>query len=158
MSVYPPPAVPSAVPARRPPRARPPVAVAVERTDRHRLLTVLALAGLAAGALMAAYGLPPVDLHDPLYRMGIMCPFCGATRAVRFAMLGEWGQSLRYNPIGVPLVLGAGLVVVRSAVGAATRRWLTVQVHWSRPLVVVVLAALLALWVNQQLHVDLIGP
>lgn len=135
-----------------------PITFAVERTDRHRVLTAFAVAGLVAGGLMAAYGLPPVELHGPLHQMGVMCPVCGATRAVRFAMMGEWGTSLRYNPIGIPLVLGAGFLVVRAAVGAATRRWLNVRVRWTRSVVVVIVLAAAALWVNQQLHVELIGP
>lgn len=142
-------------------RGRPrgwPFTFSVERVDRHRVLTWFALAGLVAGALMAGYGLPPIDLHGPLHHFGIMGPTCGATRSVRYAMMGEWGTSLRYNPLGIPLVAGAAFLMLRTAVGAATRRWLNVQVWWTRPLVIVVVLAAIALEVNQQLHVDLIGP
>lgn len=135
-----------------------PIRFSVERIDRHRVLTLFAVAGLAAGALMAAFGLPPVNLHGPLHQLGIMGPICGATRAVRFAMMGEWGLSFQYNPIGIPLVAGAAFLVLRTAAGALTRRWLNVRMRWSRLTVAVVVVAILALWVNQQLHVDLIGP
>jgi len=34
--------------------------------------TALAVAGLAAAAVMAVAGLPPIDLHGPLHHFGIM--------------------------------------------------------------------------------------
>lgn len=159
MPVVPAPASRPVTPAR--PRgwpARSPITVTVERTDRHRILTVFAVAGLVAAGLMAAYGLPPVELHGPLHHLGIMGPTCGGTRSVRFAMMGDFGTSLRYNPLGVPLVLGAAFLVVRTGVGAVTRRWLNVRIRWTRSLVIIAVLAFLALWINQQLHVDLIGP
>lgn len=159
------PATGTAAPPPRPrpgiPRGRPcgwPISFSVERVDRHRVPTVLAAAGLLAGALMAAFGLPPINLHGPLHHVGIMGPTCGGTRSVYFAMMGDWTTSLRYNPLGVPLVIGAVFLLLRSAVGAVTRRWLTVHLRWTRPMVIGVVVAVLALWVNQQLHVDLIGP
>lgn len=135
-----------------------PIGFSVERVDRHRVLTLFAIAGLVAGGLLAAFGLPPVNLHGPLHYWGIMSPTCGATRAVRFAMMGELGLSFRYNPLGIPLVAGAVFLVLRTVTGALTGRWLNVRIRWTRPVVAAVILAVLALWINQQLHVDLIGP
>ncbi|MQA85385.1 MAG: DUF2752 domain-containing protein [Streptosporangiales bacterium] len=155
------PSAPSASPARQGRVAVSrgwPIGFSVERVDRHRVVTLFAVAGLAAGALLAAFGLPPVELHGPLHHLGIMGPTCGATRAVRLAMMGEWGSSFQHNPIGIPLVAGAVFLVLRTAAGALTGRWFNVRIRWTRLTIAVVVVAILALWINQQLHVDLIGP
>jgi len=135
-----------------------PVGVRVEPRDAHRWLTGLAAAGLALAAVLAVLGLPPVDLHGPLHRYGIMDPLCGGTRSVRFAARGEWAASWRYNPLGLVLLLGAAGVLVRAAVGATTGRWLTVAVP-RRVLVLAVVVAAVLLQVRQQLNVELLtGP
>jgi hypothetical protein len=134
------------------------VGVRVEPRDEHRWLTCLAAAGLALAAALAVLGLPPLDLHGPLHRYGIMDPLCGGTRSVRFAARGEWATSWRYNPLGLVLLIGAAGVVLRAAVGAATGRWLAVTVP-RRLLVLAVVAAAVVLQVRQQLNVELLtGP
>jgi len=142
-------------------RRRDHVAIAsLEPGDRWSSWTRMALAGVAAALAMASIGLPPVDIHGPLHYLGIMDPLCGATRAVRSAAMGDWSASWRYNPVGVPLVLGATLFVLRAAVGSLTGRWVRIHVSWSlvwrraRWLVIAVL--LVALEVDQQSHASLL--
>lgn len=142
----------------RPPTARAPIGFTVGGTDRLRAVTLAAVAGLVLGAAMAVFGLPPVDLHGPNHYVGIMSPTCGATRSVWAAMSGDWAMSWRYNPIGIPLVLGAAAVLVRAAVGAATGRWLNVDIRAPRTLLVITAAGTVALWIRQQLNADLVGP
>ena len=72
----------------------------MEDVDRHRTLTGLAAGGLVLAAAWALLGLPPVDLHGPLHRYGVMDPLCGGTRAVRLATLGGWADAWGYNPLG----------------------------------------------------------
>lgn len=118
------------------------------------------MAGLAVAAVMARAGLPPVDLHGPLHRFGVMDPLCGGTRAVRLAAMGSWSESWRYNPVGVPIVLGASALVSRAAVGWATGRWVVASVGWTsrrRWAAGAVLGlALAVLDINQQAHATLL--
>jgi len=101
------------------------------RRDRARTVTVVGAVGLALAGAMAIFGLPAVDLHGPLHRLGIMDPLCGGTRAARLAAEGHLGEAWRYNPLGIFAVLAAGVAVSRLAVGVIVRRWLTVQVRWT---------------------------
>lgn len=111
-------------------------------------------------ALLAATGLPPVDFPNPLHAAGVVCPFCGGTRAVYYAMLGQWGLSWTYNPLGLLLLAGAAATTVRHMAGAISGRWLNLHVRRHRATIVVISALLavgvLALWVNQQLHAELL--
>jgi hypothetical protein len=131
-----------------------------ERRDRHVVVTVVALVGLTVAAAMAVFGLPPVDLHGPLHRFGIMGPFCGGTRAARLTAQGEWALAWQYSPLGIAAVLGAGAATLRATIGLVSRRWLTVRVQWTpwrrRVALVVGVALLVALTVRQQLRVDLL--
>ena len=131
-----------------------------QRRDQHRLITFLAMLGVGTAAGMAVFGLPPVDLHGPFHRFGVMDPLCGGTRAARYTAQGEWALAWRYNPLGIVTVAGAVAVTGRTVVGALTRRWLTVQVHWTstrrRAAILLVLVLLVALEVRQQLRADLL--
>jgi hypothetical protein len=104
----------------------------VEREDRHRWLTWLSLTLLAIAAGMAVFGLPPVDLHGPLHRFGIMDPFCGGTRAARYTALGQWDMAWKYNPLGIVAVVAVLVLSVRATIGWLTNRWFTLTVAWSR--------------------------
>lgn len=128
--------------------------------DRHRLVTAIAFVGFVAAAAMAMFGLPPVDLHGPFHRLGIMDPLCGGTRAARFTAVGQWGLAWEYNPLGIVTVLGAAAATARTAVGVLAGRWLTADLSWTprrRRLALGVLAVLLiALEMRQQLRADLL--
>lgn len=138
--------------------ARPSLQVAWEHTDRHRGVVYVAASGLALAACLAIFGLPPLDLHGPLhYYFGIMDPLCGGTRGVRHAIRGEWGSAWAYNPISIPLVLGAAAVTLRHGIGKLTGRWLNLRLSLPRLLLIaLVVLPILALEVNQQLHADLL--
>lgn len=72
------------------------------------------------------------------------------------AMRGDLAMSWRYNPIGIPLLLGAAATLLRFLVGMATGRWLNVHVRSVTPLAVTGGALFGLLAVNQQLHVELL--
>ena len=109
---------------------------------------------------MAVYGLPPVDLHGPLHRLGIMDPLCGGTRSARFTAQGDLIQAWRYNPLGILTVIIAVTATVRTLSGVVTGRWLSVQMTWTpdrrRMAVGVLVVLLVALDVRQQLRADLL--
>lgn len=115
---------------------------------------------LAAAAALAIIGLPSLDMHGPLHKWGIMDPLCGGTRAARFAAQGNMVEAWRYNPLSIVIVFSALVVVGRSAVGSVTRRWVNVELRWTkrrRLWVVVVVGTLLAvLEVRQQGRADLL--
>jgi hypothetical protein len=127
-----------------------------DTVDRHRPLTLLAVAGVVLGALMATFGLPPVDIHGPLHFDGVMDPLCRATRAVRYAFRVEWALSWRYNPLGVVLAIGGILLLIRAAAGLTTGRWLTVRIRWSRWLLIALGILVVALEIRQLARADLL--
>ncbi|MFB4303493.1 DUF2752 domain-containing protein [Actinomadura sp. NTSP31] len=133
-----------------------PVRFSWDRDDRHRGLRVLAVLGLAAGAAMAVFGLPPIALHSPLRLVGMVCPLCGGTRAVQALMRGDAATAWEYNPLAFVVVPGAVLVLVRWAVGLAAGRW--VNVRAPRPAVVWALAvlAVAGLWAYQASHSEML--
>lgn len=140
--------------------ARPVFAAEWSKTDGMRLVTWIGLAGLVAAAVMARFGLPPVDLHGPLHRMGIMDPLCGGTRAARLTAQGKLVDALRYNPLGILATSAAAVAVLRLAVGLTARRWLNVQVAWTprrrRIAWALLIIATVALEIRQQGRSDLL--
>jgi Protein of unknown function (DUF2752) len=124
--------------------------------DEWRHLTWLALVGLVLAGGLAVLGLPPVDLHGPLHRFGIMDPLCGMTRGVRDVMLGHLGRAVDYNPASPVLVVGGVGAVVRGMIGRMSGRWLTFRLRTRRPAGWALAGALAVLWVNQQLHAALL--
>ncbi|MFE6649762.1 DUF2752 domain-containing protein, partial [Nocardioides sp. NPDC057772] len=92
--------------------ANPFLRLEVEHRDRHWWLTAMALAALVIAGAMALFGLPPVDLHGPLHKVGIMDPLCGGTRAARYAAQGNLVQAWRYNSLSILIVAGAALAVL----------------------------------------------
>jgi hypothetical protein len=127
----------------------------IESSDAHTVLTRLCGALLVAAAVLAVVGIPPVDAHSILHRLGIMDPLCGGTRATYLAMRGHLGEALRYNPAAPPLLAAAAAVMARAAAGKITGRWVSVSVP-RRAWLPAVGAALVALAVNQQLNADLL--
>ena len=143
-----------------PPRlVEPPTrAISVQWSDRdaHRWVTIGAPVGLAIGAALAIFGLPPVDLHAPPHYVGIMDPFCGMTRGVVALLRGNLADALGYNPAS-PLVVLAGLGgIARGLAGTLGNRWLTLRARRTRLLVVAVGVAVVALEIRQQINVDLL--
>lgn len=136
------------------------VTLSWNRHDRHRWITVVGLLGLLAAVAMAALGLPPLDLHGPLHRFGVMDPLCGGTRAAYYTARGEWMLAWRYNPLGALSVIAAVVAFVRVTVGVLTRRWLSVTFQWTprRRLVVGLLlfGVVALLEVRQQMRADLL--
>lgn len=130
------------------------------KTDRMRTLTLLGVAGLVASIAMAVFGLPPVDLHGPLHRMGIMDPLCGGTRAARLTAQGHLLEAWRYNPLGILATGAAALATARLAVGVVMRRWINVRVGWSprrtRLALAVLAIATVLLEIRQQGRADLL--
>ncbi len=138
---------------------RPVVELRWSSVDGHRRLAPMAAVGLVLAAGLAVFGLPPVDLHGPLHRLGIMDPACGLTRGVRAVARGDLGLAWSYNPASPALVAAALALVVRDVVGRMTRRWLNVHVASWPAAGAGAGVAVLALWANQQAHAELLmGP
>lgn len=131
------------------------VGVAVRRRDPYPVWTWLAVAGLVSAAVMAVVGLPDVDLHGPLYRLGVMCPLCGGTRGVYLTLQGELGQALRYNPASPVLIAAALALLIRAIIGWSSGRWFVMALP-RRIWIPVGVVAVIALWVNQQLNAELL--
>ncbi|MGH9030499.1 MAG: DUF2752 domain-containing protein [Acidimicrobiia bacterium] len=139
----------------KPANARP-VGLRWESSDRYPWAAPLAASGAFTTLAMAAFGVPPVDLHGPLHYLGIMDPLCGMTRAARHLARLDLQTALRYNP-AIPAVAVTGLAAAgRWIHGQRTGRWL--EVRFERRWYVLLLAgALLAvLAVRQQASVDLL--
>jgi hypothetical protein len=134
--------------------------ISLERRDQHWWLTLVGVIALAIAAAMAIFGLPPVDLHPPLHKIGIMDPLCGGTRAARYTAQGNLAEAWRYNPLSILVVYGAGLTILRAVVGLLGRRWVTFTANWTpgrRRWTISILLALLALLeIRQQLRADLL--
>ena len=129
-------------------------------TDRLNWVTIVGVVGLALAALMAVFGLPPVDLHGPVHRMGVMDPFCGGTRAARLTAQGDLAAAWRYNPLGVVATLAALLAALRLGIGFTTKRWLEVVIVWTPRLravaIGITVALLVLLEIRQQGRSDLL--
>lgn len=129
----------------------PAVRLLVESRDRHRALLVLALVGIGGAVTMAVVGLPPIDLHGPLHRHGVMDPFCGGTRALRLAARGDLLGAWRWNPLSPLLLVAALAYLLRTTVGWACGTWVNIMIMWKRPVVwLPLLVAVVALDIRQQ--------
>lgn len=117
----------------------------VEHQDKAQALLPIALAGLVIAFGLAVAGLPPVDLHGPFHRLGIMDPLCGGTRALRLAARGDITGALAWNPLSPILLAGAVAVALRHAMGALTGRWVNVRIATDRRLLIAAAAVLVVL-------------
>ena len=130
--------------------------IELEWSTRDEMLwvTLAGTLGLILALAMATFGLPPIDLHGPLHRWGIMDPLCGGTRAARLTAQGHLGAAWTYNPLGILATIAALVAVLRLAIGATTRRWLNLHLIWSprmRWIALVLLTVLaVALEIRQQ--------
>lgn len=125
-------------------------------SDRHRALGWLAGIGLVVAAALAVWGVPSTPFHSPLRFVGLVCPLCGMTRGVAAVMRGDLGMAWSYNPASLLLVPAAVAVLGRLLVGRLTGRWLDVSVRRTAPWVAVMAVALVALWLNQLSHADML--
>ncbi|NUR29381.1 MAG: DUF2752 domain-containing protein [Kribbellaceae bacterium] len=132
--------------------------VAIERTDRLRTYTRIALVALAAGLGLLIVGVPTVDLHGPLHYFGIMDPLCGGTRAMYLLGSGDFAGAARYNPIVFPIAVVIPALALRAVVGWFTGRWLTFLPSRRVRVGIWIVAAVLlvALEIRQQSHAALL--
>lgn len=121
------------------------ISLRVEHHDKARALLPIAITGLVIAFGLAVAGLPPVDLHGPFHRFGIMDPLCGGTRALRLAARGDITGALAWNPLSPILLTGAVAVVLRHGMGVLTGRWVNVRVATDRRLLIAALAVLVVL-------------
>jgi Protein of unknown function (DUF2752) len=88
-----------------------------------------------------SYGLCPLRMAT-----GLLCPFCGGTRAVHAMTHGDWGQALGLNPLLTllaPVALVAWLVwVVRAVRGRHTPFLDRVGAVWALILAIVAFGVL----------------
>ena len=130
-------------------------AVATAAAPAHRrgrgLGTALATGGAVAVATLVvhlndpnepgSYGICPLRLTT-----GLLCPFCGATRAVHAMTHGEWGQAMDLNPLVTLLtpltVLAWGIWALRAARGRHTDFLDRVGAVWALIIAMVVFGVL----------------
>jgi len=124
--------------------------------DRHGPWTALAAAGVVAAALMALFGLPPINLHGPQHFVGIMDPFCGMTRALRLLARGQVGRAITYNPASPLVAFAFVALVARAGVALIHGRWLDVTLPAKSYLRIAALILVAALWAHQQGHAALL--
>jgi hypothetical protein len=130
-------------------------AIVVRRHDAYTAWTWIALGGLIGAATLALIGVPKVDLHGPLHYLGVMDPFCGATRSVYLTLHGRLGDAARFNPVGPLLVVAAVLALSRAVVGHTTGYWAHARIP-RRVWIPVAVIAIAVLEVNQQAHAALL--
>jgi hypothetical protein len=97
--------------------APPRLLAAAERIARIRTSGVLT-ALLAAGVFVNPSRPLPIDVCLLKRLTGLPCPTCGLTRAVCYALQGDWAASLGFHP--------AGILVVISLVGWVS--WMSMEV------------------------------
>jgi hypothetical protein len=134
------------------------LSLAFTRRDRWGWITQIVLAGAIVAVALRIVGVPRLDLHGPLHRLGVMDPLCGGTRAMFLLLSGHPREAAMYNPIVFPLVAAMVVLVVRAGVGRLTGRWVDVVLTAGsrRVLIAACVLALIALEVRQQLHAPLL--
>lgn len=126
------------------------------RPPRMPRLTLAATVMLVTGSVLAVTGVPRLPLMWLLYQMGVVLPGCGLTRGVVAIARGDLVRAWEFNPASFLAVTLALLLVVRYGVGAITDRWLSLPIPRSRWSIAALFLATAALWVNQQLHAELL--
>jgi hypothetical protein len=127
-----------------------------ESRDRHRTWTRIALFGVPLAGLLAAFGLPSIDIHGPLHYLGVMGPTCGMTRGVMWFTRGNLARAWLFNPASFLVAPAMVVLISRAFYGYLTGRWLTVSVRWRPWLWVVPTLFVLALSVHQQINVGVL--
>ena len=87
-----------------------------------------------------------------------MDPLCGGTRATFLLLSGNPVAAARYNPIVFPLAAVVAGILLRAGFGAASGRWLEIHLSraWRNAILVVLVLAVAALSIRQQLEADLL--
>ena len=134
-----------------------PVTGSIDDVDLHGPLLAPTVAFAAGAVVLRFVGLPPVDLHPPLHRLGLMDPLCGGTRATLALSHGDVPDSWAYNPLVPLLAVAVALVALRWVTGCLTGRWINVYVRQKRVLLVCAALMVAVLWVNQQRHAELLA-
>ena len=90
----------------------------------------------------------------PMYKLGVVLPSCGITRGVTEIFRGDFGRAWRFNPASFVVVAAAVFILGRALVKRPFTPAAITSPTLRRIGAAVAGAALLALWVNQQLHAD----
>ncbi|MDQ1247682.1 MAG: hypothetical protein QG597_2053 [Actinomycetota bacterium] len=120
-----------------------------------RLILIVAF-GVVITAGFAVFGLPSYQLPMPTWALGVVTPTCGLTRASTALARGDLGLAWAFNPAAFLLAGVAMTGVARWVVGRTRHVWINVTFHLTRLGWLVVLGLFILLWINQQLHADLV--
>jgi hypothetical protein len=132
------------------------ISVRVEPDDGHRWLLPIALLVLGSTGLFALMGTVPSGLPMPTFAVGVVTPTCGLTRGVTSVLTGRLVTAWQFNPASYLVFAVSVGVLVRAVVGLTRHRWTNIEVRLSRVGWLLCLAALLALWANQQVNADFV--
>lgn len=122
--------------------------------DRHPTNTRLALIGIPLVLLLAAVGLPPIDIHGPLHYLGVMGPTCGMTRGVMWTARGDLLRAWQFNPASLLVLPTMAGLTARVVYGRIAGRWLNLTIRWRPWLWIIPTALLLALSIRQQINIE----
>jgi hypothetical protein len=112
---------------------------------------------LAAAAVLAVVGLPDVPMMWPMYRLGVVFPSCGLTRGIVAIFRGEFGLAWRFNPASFVAAVGALALAAQLLIGRHAR-WTRRAVSPMERRIGVggVVAAVVLLWIHQQVNADFV--
>lgn len=125
-------------------------------SDPAQWLTWATALGLIAAVVLAAVGGLPFDIPMPTHRFGVVTPTCGLTRGSTAIARGDFALAWRYNPVSFLVITVGAVGVVRTAVGLATGRWVTLNCTRSRSAWIVIGVAIATFWLYQQSNADFI--
>ncbi len=130
-----------------------PFAHPAERLGRLQRLSFV-LVGLTALAVWDPVGRPGPKICLLRHALGLPCPLCGLTRGASCGLHGRFLEAAAFNPLALPLLVGAVLLAVRWGVEYATGRRLVLAGSRGvrRAALAVVCLAVLAAWVYLLLY------
>lgn len=131
--------------------------VTVDAVDRMRWLTVLAISGGLAAAILALIGGFPFDTPMPTHSFGWVEPTCGLTRGTTAAARGDLALAWRYNPLSLGLAALGFAGAFRAAAALVTGSWVNLRIR--RPSIAgwaVLALAVVAFTLYQQSNADFI--
>lgn len=136
---------------------KPWIRVSLDSEDHMRALSVLVLIGMIAAVALAIFGVPSIHFPPaPSWEYGIVVPTHGLLRASTALARGQFGLAWAFNPASYLVALVAFGTVLRWLVALTTRRWINVSVRFTAIVWIVIAGLTVVLWINQQLHADLI--